>query len=62
MPDSDIKTRHNQWLEYPPKQTETVQVEVTLHVSIVVIKFPPKVWKPKVVNKYTPPDYTDNIN
>ena len=39
-----------------------MQAQVTLHVSIMVIEVPPKVWRHKVVNKYIPPDYADNIH
>ena len=28
----------------------------------MVIQFHPKVWRHKVVNKYIPPDYADDIN
>ena len=30
--------------------------------SIFVIEVPPKIWSPKVQNKYTPPDYAIDIN
>ena len=30
--------------------------------SLMVIKVPPKVWRPKVQNKYIPPDYSNDID
>ena len=40
----------------------TVRAQVTLHGSIMVIEVPQKLWIPKVVNKYIPPDYADDID
>ena len=30
--------------------------------SIFLIKCPPKIWRPNIQNKYTPPDYANNID
>ena len=44
------------------QQIASVWAQVTLHRSIMLIELPPKVWIPKLVNKYIPPDYADNID
>ena len=57
-----IKTRREKWLGHMSQQIAALEEQFTLYGSNMVVEVPPKVLRPRVVIKYIPPDYTDNIH